>query len=1238
MKRKTMKRLLRVMLCFIFIVSLLGTGSMPVYAEDTTAPVLTEAFVDRTSDTNAIVGFSTSEPGTYFYEVVEDGASAPTAVTSGAGTVCLAALNVITNPVGMTAGDKDIYIWVKDAADNVSDALKMDIGAYDPSAVTLPVTPAPVVTAGTVTRTSDTEASVKFTTDALGSYYYEIVDDGALVPVIDTSGAGYTTILSENIITNPTGLTAGAKDIYIQVKNLGGILSAVIKMDIDAYVPAPPSDYTITDNGDGTCSITGYTGEGGDVTIPSTINGLTVTKIGDSAFCANYNIENISIPSGVTRIGRDAFGYCNLIQTVKLPDTLESIEYGAFAYCGGLDVIVLPDGLETIGNSAFIGCRGLRSLVIPSSVTSIGHAAFAGLDHVPPTVMDIPYAIFEGDAPTMNDYVFYMAADNFTIYYPEGASGYTSPLWEGYSAIAYDPSATHTLNYDANGGSAGFIPVHGLHTGDLVTIQNDANLSKEGYLFSGWNTVADGSGVTYAVGDAFSMGIDDITLYAQWQSPYTITIEPLEGGSISCDVASAYKGATFTLTITADAGWQYIPDSLIISETMSGPPMKIGQRKSGGSTVLNFVMPSSDIFVRAEFIMGDFTYESISDKEIIITGYIGDGGDVVIPSTIDGKTVSALDEYTFIFNTSVNSVRIPKTVIGLAPYAIMECINLSEVYFEGDAPDIGEGDNIVSVASDFTVYYYVGSTGFTSPTWNGYDSVALPRPIPKVTFDKNGGSTEADPTANTANAEGTVALPIAPTRIGYTFTGWNTVKDGSGMAFTSTTLVTEDTTVYAQWKVIASGGSSHSSSSSSSTSQSTTKTMTPVANQLATAVQPPSGTNNPESTGTAMATAQRDTSGKSVAAFTQSQIKEAIAQATSGMAGQGIEGEPRVAIHIQAPADATTIAANLPGAALREIINSQTEAVTIASPLASVTFDKAAAKTIGGAADGDIAITVSKVNTAGLSATVRQVVGDRPVYDFSVTNGTQAVSEFGGKATVAVPYRPQVGEDANAIVIYYINAEGQPEAVSNCSYDLATQTVSFTTNHFSQYMVGYNKVTFGDVAEDAWYAEAVGFIAARGIIDCNEDGLCNPDAELSRGDFMVMLMKAYGIDPESNDADNFSDAGDTYYTGYLAAAKRWGLSNGIGDNCYGPDRVVTRQEMFTMLYKSLQTLNELPSTTNEKALNAFGDSHDVAPWATEAMTLFVKSGTVKGSDGQLLPMQSVSKAEMAQVLYALLSK
>ena len=76
-----------------------------------------------------------------------------------------------------------------------------------------------------------------------------------------------------------------------------------------------------------------------------------------------------------------------------------------------------------------------------------------------------------------------------------------------------------------------------------------------------------------------------------------------------------------------------------------------------------------------------------------------------------------------------------------------------------------------------------------------------------VTFDKNGGDTEASPQTKTVTLPATTidALPTAPTRTSYNFTGWNTAANGSGTAFTATTPVTADITVYAQWQNVPAG-------------------------------------------------------------------------------------------------------------------------------------------------------------------------------------------------------------------------------------------------------------------------------------------------------------------------------------------------------------------------------------------------------------------------------------------------
>lgn len=362
-------------------------------------------------------------------------------------------------------------------------------------------------------------------------------------------------------------------------------------------------------------------------------------------------------------------------------------------------------------------------------------------------------------------------------------------------------------------------------------------------------------------------------------------------------------------------------------------------------------------------------------------------------------------------------------------------------------------------------------------------------------------------------------------------------------------------------------------------------------------------------------------------------VKESSSSSGGGSGGSAPVKTPE----IETTVSGNTATVSIPKAALGPNTGGETGALEVSTPIASISFDKAALSTIMDA-DGDIKITVSKIDTPALSEAAKAAVGNRPVFDFSVISGGKTISQFGGNVTVLVPYTPASGEDPNAIVIYYINAKGEPEMVGNCVYDPVSGTITFATDHFSTYAVGYNKVNFNDVATNAWYSDAVSFVAARDITTGTGNGNYSPDAKLTRGQFLVMVMRAYGIEAGSAASDNFSDAGNTYYTGYLAAAKSLGITDGIGNNMFAPKKAITRQEMFTLLYNTLDSIGELPADTTGKALTSYQDADKIEGWAKHAMSLFVGTGIISGSEDKLNPTDTTNRAQMAQVLYNLLSK
>jgi len=284
-------------------------------------------------------------------------------------------------------------------------------------------------------------------------------------------------------------------------------------------------------------------------------------------------------------------------------------------------------------------------------------------------------------------------------------------------------------------------------------------------------------------------------------------------------------------------------------------------------------------------------------------------------------------------------------------------------------------------------------------------------------------------------------------------------------------------------------------------------------------------------------------------------------------------------------------------------------------------------------------IIIGQSDKANLTDAEKEAIGDRPLIQLTLTlDGKQTDwNNPAAPVTVTIPYKPTAEELKNpeSILVWYLDGSGRPVCIPNGHYDSDTGTVTFNTTHFSKYAVGYNPATFKDVAEGAWYHKAVSFIAARGITSGTGNGNYSPDAKLTRGEFIVMLMRAYGIAPDLHPTDNFTDAGSTWYTNYLAAAKRLDISAGIGRNMYAPKKEITRQEMFTLLYNALEVIGQLPEG-NSKLLSDYSDASGIETWAKDAMKLLVETGTLNGSGGRLNPMETAIRAEMAQVLYNLL--
>lgn len=289
----------------------------------------------------------------------------------------------------------------------------------------------------------------------------------------------------------------------------------------------------------------------------------------------------------------------------------------------------------------------------------------------------------------------------------------------------------------------------------------------------------------------------------------------------------------------------------------------------------------------------------------------------------------------------------------------------------------------------------------------------------------------------------------------------------------------------------------------------------------------------------------------------------------------------------------------------------------------------------------NVALAVKEVNKEELSAELKEKIGDRPVVDISVMVDNREVkwSNTDAQVKISIPYTPNAQESLNPehIVVLYIDDTGKAISVPSGRYDSSSGMVTFTTTHLSRYAVAYVHKTFTDIGSYAWAKKQIEVLASKGVINGTSDTTFTPKADITRADFMILLVKALGL--SANVDSNFDDIDPkAYYYEYVGIAKKLGVTTGVGNNKFNPKAKITRQDMMVLTTNALKIAGKISSPGTADDVQRFTDKSQIASYAVQGVATLVKEGIVVGSGNIINPKGNASRAELAAIIYKIYNK
>ncbi|MCR8631234.1 S-layer homology domain-containing protein [Paenibacillus radicis (ex Xue et al. 2023)] len=293
------------------------------------------------------------------------------------------------------------------------------------------------------------------------------------------------------------------------------------------------------------------------------------------------------------------------------------------------------------------------------------------------------------------------------------------------------------------------------------------------------------------------------------------------------------------------------------------------------------------------------------------------------------------------------------------------------------------------------------------------------------------------------------------------------------------------------------------------------------------------------------------------------------------------------------------------------------------------------------AINSDIKVTVEKVtNTADLAtdATLKLVSDIFEIKKDKENPFTKAIS-------ISLPFdKTKVDTEKSKLSIYWLDeTERKWTSLDSPQVDIVNGVVTGSVNHLTKFAVFSTNIQDASTSTPTkpasldltdikghWAENSIRELIKAGAIDGYPNGTFGPERNITRAEFAAAMVKALGLKEKSGKI--FADTANHWAKKSIETAAAYEIISGFSDNSFGPDDLITREQMAAMVVRAAK----LPMMTSG---TKFTDSSDISEWAKLEVDAAAANGTVNGyANGTFKPKANATRAEAVTVILKAIKK